>query len=71
MPRKPPKSVYWDMYRKCWKKMREEGKRNAELLLAVSDCLRTQSETLQRLKEAWREDGSRSEGEEATEEDGE
>jgi hypothetical protein len=66
MPRKPPKSIYWDMYRKCWKKMREEGKRNAELLLAVSDCLRMQSEKLQRLKEAWEDEAegeSRSEDE--------
>lgn len=44
--------------------MREEGKRNAELLLAVSDCLRVQSEKLQRLKEAWKEDGDEKEPQE-------
>lgn len=40
------------MYRECWKKAREEGLREAELLQRVSECLRIQAEAKRRLGEA-------------------
>jgi len=49
--RKPPKSLYWDMYRQCWKKARAEGMGNVELLLRVAKCLEEQARVRKQLAE--------------------